>query len=131
MTQAKKSEGLLVLNLARGKSVKDAAKAAGLSRMTIYRRLADEEFMVKVRGARRRIFQQTVGLLVDTSIESVAVLRELHKSTGADGDQVRARVALGCLRLARDWIRVEDLEARVATLEADKLRKDRSNGHHY
>ena len=130
MTPGRKSEAALVLALARGETIAAASRSSGYSRPPIYKRLADPAVMVEVRAIRRRIFQRTVGLLVDASAEAAGVLSELHSSIGAEGDQVRLRAAVETLKLARDWLRVEDLESRLTVVERRLIEKDtmRSNG---
>lgn len=70
----------LVLALATGCSVPDAAKRSGLAVRTVYRRLEDRDFRQEVAKARDNLLSQVVGLLLEASCEAVATLRRSLKS---------------------------------------------------
>jgi hypothetical protein len=103
----------LVLHLARGLSRQAAAKAVGLSKRTVYNRLADPAFRGRVDTRRRELVDDAIGLLAGAARFAVRRLIQLAKSTNEP-------VALGAARgLLSELVRVEThakLEAEVAEL---------------
>jgi hypothetical protein len=89
---AGKVEALAVL-LAAGKTVAEAAAAAGVSERTTYRRLADPAFRTRVVGLRAEMVERAVGSLAEAAGEAVAALR-LNLTCGSPGVEVRAAAAI-------------------------------------
>src|SRR5690242_12586399 len=67
----------LVLALATGVSVREAAARSGLSERTAYRHLEDPGMRRRVNEARTRLFDETLGLLASASASAVETLRGL------------------------------------------------------
>src|SRR5262245_39585567 len=66
----------LVLALATGCSVTDAAQRAGLARRTVYRRLEDPDFRREVTKARDELLFQVVGRLMAVAIKAADTLEK-------------------------------------------------------
>jgi hypothetical protein len=71
----------LVLALACGTTVEAAARQAGVSDRTVYRRLADVGFQRRVKQARSDVVRRSAGLLSAASGEAVRTLRALMKDS--------------------------------------------------
>ena len=72
----KRDDGL-VLALARGLTVRQAAGEAGFGERTAHRRLDDPEFRRRVSVVRAELMERAGGLLSDAATKAVDVLREL------------------------------------------------------
>ena len=112
--QSNRGDELLLAALASGLSAEEAAKRAGMSRRTVYRRLADPAFRRRLAGARDALVSEALGELAATATAAVATLRELL-------DARDERVRLGASRaVLEQLLRVREavsLAERVAELE--------------
>jgi hypothetical protein len=90
----KNFDDALVLNLAAGLRVPDAAKKARCSERTARRRLADPEFRSKVETTRASMVQDAVGRLAASGRLAVKTLRQLAKSGETDTVRLGAAKAL-------------------------------------
>lgn len=71
---------LLVLAVAAGRSIVQAAQEAGVSERTARRRVKEHAFIVRVAQVRGALLDRVAGQLVDGMSEAVGVLRDLMKS---------------------------------------------------
>lgn len=110
-------EGHLVAALANGASVPAAARQAGLSEATVYRRLREEPFRQQIEDARAEIVKRAVARLTIASVEAVETLRALLRS---DLDFARLAAARSILELGRRMREQSDLADRVTALEAER-----------
>ena len=81
----------LLVALASGASVRDAAKKARMSERSAYRRLESETFRRRLAQARGQMFERAVGSLADASVTAVDVLKELLKANSKAYDLPLAR----------------------------------------
>jgi DNA-binding NarL/FixJ family response regulator len=109
-----RGEAALIVALACGDSVKEAAEKAGVGERTVYRRLADQDFMAKVHKARNMMISQAVGKLSLNCAKAAETLEELLKS---DNPRIRLQAAKAILdhsiKLSDNWI----IELRLSHLE--------------
>jgi hypothetical protein len=113
--QSKRTEDRLLLALACGATVEAAARQAGMSESTAYRRLADRKFRQRLHRVRSDIVQRTAGALTAAATESVRTLLELQKPSAPAA--VRLGAARAVLELGLKVREVTDLEERLAALE--------------
>lgn len=106
----------LMLALACGATVEAAARQAGVSEKTAYRRLAESDFKKRLRGVRNDIVQRTAGALTAAATESVRTLLELQKSPSPPA--VRLGAARAVLEVGMKVREMTDLQEEVAELEA-------------
>jgi hypothetical protein len=114
-TRRKRGGDALVTALACGATVEGAARKAGISERTAYRRLADPDFQARLRRERAELARRAAGLLTAATLESVRTLVELQGSAQPAPTRLgaaRAVIALG-LKLREE----ADLGERVAELE--------------
>ncbi len=76
--------------LAAGCHVENAAKLAGISERTAYRRLADPEFRCTLNAARESLRESILARLADAGHDAIGTLLELLQS---DDDNVRRKAA--------------------------------------
>jgi hypothetical protein len=110
----KKGSEALLTALAAGKSVKDAALAAGIGERTARRRLAEPDFARRVAEARAGMLSQALGRLADGMSEAADTLRYL---LNARGETVRLSAARSILELGPRLRDAVELELRIAALE--------------
>jgi hypothetical protein len=111
--RARADEQLLVA-LAAGAPVEQAAQAAGVSTRTAYRRLADPAFARRLTQARDALITAALGELVESASEAVQTLRAL---LSARDERVRLGAAKATLE---QLIRLREsltLSQRLAALE--------------
>ena len=111
----KKAEDALLLALACGASVDQAARQCGLSIRTVYRRLAEVDFRRRLQALRSDMVSRTAGTLTAAATEAVRTLLELLKSSASDA--VRLGAARAVLEMGLKVREVADLEERLAALE--------------
>ncbi len=76
----KKADAALALALAGGSIVEDAARSAGISPRTAYRRLADPAFSARVDELREEAVRQALGRLSALGTQAAGVLQGLLHS---------------------------------------------------
>jgi hypothetical protein len=110
----KKGDDTLALELAAGKSLREAAQMAGIAERTARRRMDAPDFRRRVSEIRDRVLGEAIGRLVDAASNAVGTLSELLSS---DSETVRlnaARTILGRVVELRDSIELAD---RITKLE--------------
>ena len=106
-----------VIAMLTQRNIEEAARAVGISPATLMRWQKLPEFQTAYREARRAAFGQAVARLQQgTSAAATTLLKLLiDQNTPAS---VKARVADSIFNHAAKAIEIEDIEARVAALEA-------------
>ena len=117
MARARKNtDEALLLALACGASVENAARIAGMSARTAQRRLAEPAFRKRLQDLRTDMAQRTGGMLTAAGMEAVKTLISLQ-----DGS-IAAPVRLGAARTVLEFgIKLREnneLAERIAALEA-------------
>jgi hypothetical protein len=112
----KQADQALLLALACGATVEHAARKAGISERTAYRRLDNAAFVQQLQQLRADMVQRTAGMLTGAGLGAVKTLVDLQQD-GTVSATVRRRAARDVLELAIRYRETADLEERVATLE--------------
>ncbi len=110
----KNGDTTLVLALAAGTTVKDAAAQAGMGERTVYRRLENVEFQQRVTAARSEMVSRAVGLLADAATDAVSTMRGL---LSAESESVRLGAARGILELGTRLRETVELAAELQRLK--------------
>jgi hypothetical protein len=118
----KAADAALVVHLASGVSPATAAKLAGISEATCYRRLADEAFRQRVDAARSSFWERALGILSKGATESATALRKLLHSEDGRLQLQAAKIVLEQGIKVRDQV---DISQRIAALE--KLAQQRKD----
>lgn len=111
----------LLMALACGATVDNAARQAGISPATAYRRLADAAFRQRLQTLRGDMVSRTSGTLTAAAGEAVRTLLELLKNPTSSS--VRLGAAKAVLEIGMKLREMAELEQRVAELE------ERFDGH--
>jgi len=107
----------LILALAGGATVRDAAAKAGVGERTAHRRLEDAAFRSRVTEARCRMFDQAIGQLAEAAATAVATLQSLLKNESAT---IQLRAARAILAHGQRLNESMSWELRLQALEAEK-----------
>jgi len=111
----KKEEAIAALLTQR--NIEEAAKVAGIGTNTLLRWLKVPEFQTAYREARRDAFRQAIARLQQgTSAAATTLLKTMIDA--ATPASVKVRAAEAIFSHAAKAIEIEDIEARVAALEA-------------
>ena len=119
----KQADEVLLLALACGATVENAARQAGISNRTAHRRLADEAFRQRLHEVRADMVQRTAGALTAAANEAVRTLVDLLKAPQPAA--VRLGAARSVLELGMKVREAAELEQRLTALEA---RLDQTGG---
>ena len=111
----KKEEAIVALLSYR--SIDEAAHAVGISSNTLLRWLKDPEFDAAYREARRAAFSQSIARLQQMSGAAAATLGKVMVDPNTP-PSTKVRAADSILDHAAKAIELEDIEARLAALEA-------------
>ena len=111
-----KAEQALLQALACGATVESAARKAGISERTAYRRLHNPAFVQQLRQLRADMVQRAAGMLTGASLGAIKTLVDLQQDATVP-PAVRRGAARDVLGLAIKYRETADLEERVAGLE--------------
>src|SRR5262245_12875208 len=120
----RKGDAALVLALAGGHTVRDAARLAGVGERTATRRVADGAFRRRVADLRAEMVARAAGQLADGMAEAAATLRSLLQ---AESEPVRLAAARAILEIGNRLREAVELEARLQAVEA-RLNGGREGG---
>ena len=110
----KNADDALAVALAAGQTVEEAARQAGLSERTAYRRLALPGYRQRVAEARAEMVAQALGKMASNMTAAADTLRQLLT---ASGDNVKLGAARALLELGVKLRESVELEARLVELE--------------
>ena len=110
------ADDALKIALACGANTEAAARKAGVSVRTVYRRMEDPEFLASLKKVRSDMVQRATAMLTAASLESVKTLVELQDR--AMPPTVRLGAARAVLELGAKLRETVELEARIAALES-------------
>ena len=129
----RKGDAELVQALACGNSPESAAQKVGLSRRTVYRRLAAPAFRARVTELRAELGRRASGMITAAGLAAVRTLTALQESAASEAVRLgaaRATIELGCkLRENVEWTeRLAALEASLAALLGGPERPETPEG---
>jgi AcrR family transcriptional regulator len=113
------ADSVLATLLAGGATRANAAKQAGVSEATVYRRLKDDGFQDQIEELRAEMVDQVVGLLTRASPAAVAKLIQLM--TSGKSETVQFNSACKLIELGFKTRENEEVEARLEALEQERL----------
>jgi AcrR family transcriptional regulator len=105
----------LLLALACGATKENAARKAGVSERTVYRRLKDRDFRQRLQALRTDMVQRAANVLTASSMEAVKTLLSLQDASVPNS--VRLGAARAILEQGTRLRELADLEERLAALE--------------
>ena len=117
----RKGDDALLLALAAGKTVREAARAAGVGERSATRRLADPAFRRRVAELRADMVSRALGKMADGMSDAAETLRKLLK---AKGESVRLGACRAMLEIGVKLREAVELENRLAALESRDAERD-------
>jgi len=105
-----------ILALLTHPTIAEAADTAGVSEVTLWRWLKDQDFQQSYREATHQIVQQAISRLQQVSGEAVDVLREVM-TDNTKPPSSRVAAARIVLDITLRSVELEDLEGRIEALE--------------
>src|SRR5712692_7124766 len=111
----KSADRILLQALACGATVENAARKAGMSERTAYRRLDDPVFLGQLEQLRADMVLRTAGMLTGAGMGAVKVLVELQNDA-AQPAAVRRRSARDVLEMGLKFREIAQLEQRLAAI---------------
>ena len=111
----KNADTTLLLALACGATIEAAARQAGLTARTVYRRLKNPAFRRQVQAVRADMVQRSAGMLTAAAAEAVKTLLALQGAPTPPATRLGAARAI--LEIGLRLREVADLETRIAALE--------------
>ena len=112
-----------ILALLSNRNVEEAARAVKIAPRTLYRWLNESEFDKAFRKARHNAYGQATARLHQASSAAVSVMMKMMVDANEPGS-TRLRAADMVFSHAAKAIEIEDVEARVAALEAAAVREE-------
>jgi hypothetical protein len=116
----KAADAALIAHLAAGVSPAGAARLAGVSEKTAYRRLANPAFRRRVEEARTAFWERASAIMSKGATESATVLRKLLRSEDGRLRLQAARVLLEQGTKVRELLNVEQRLAELEKLAAEQ-----------
>ena len=111
---SKKRRDQLVIALAHGDSVRDAAKKAGVAARTAYRALEDTEFRSRVQEARKVMFEQALGAVASAGVSAA---QKLNALLNANSENVQLGAARSVLEMGIKLRENTEMAERMTALE--------------
>ena len=111
----KNADDAVLLALACGATVAQAAHRAGVSERTVYRRVKDPAFAEKLQATRAELVQRACGLLTAGSLEAVRALVELLRPDSPPNARLGA--ARATLEMGQKLREATEFEARLRAVE--------------
>ena len=111
----KNADDVLMLALACGATIENAAQKASVSERTAYRRLADLEFCQRLKKARTDMVERAAAALTAASLEAVKTLYELQGFGMPPA--VRLRAARSIIEMGMKLRKDAEFEERITVLE--------------
>jgi hypothetical protein len=108
-----------IVSLLNCRTVSEAATQAGVNESTVWRWMREESFQDALQEAKQRIVTQAIIQLQQATGEAVGTLRSIMDDGEAPASS-RVTAAKTVLDMAVKAIKMEDLEARLMTLEDRK-----------
>src|SRR5213076_2878200 len=93
-TVRKGTDRLLLLALACGATKENAARKAGVSERTVYRRLKDPEFRQRLQAIRTDMVQRAANVLTAAAMEAVKTLLSLQEGSVSNSVRLGAARAI-------------------------------------
>lgn len=110
-----RADDVLMLALACGATVEGAARKAGVSERTAYRRLDEPGFRAQLNALRSQMVERAAGMLTAGGMESVKTLVSLQEASMPAAARLGA--AKATLELGLKLRQRAELEERLAALE--------------
>lgn len=108
------NEELLVAYLRNGFNLSETAKALGVCRQTIAKRVQTSKFQEELSQYRKHLFQQSSQELLEATTKAS---RTLVKLLSSENENIQLQSACKILNLSADYTTIDDLEQELNSLK--------------
>lgn len=108
------NEELLVAYLRSGFNLSETAKALGVCRQTVSKRIKSDTFQALLSEYRKNLFQQSSQILLENTLRASKTLVKLLASSS---ENVRLQSAVKILNLSADFTTIDDLQQELNSLK--------------
>lgn len=108
------NEQLLTAYVSSGFNLSETAKALGVCRQTVAKRVQTPEFQALLTEYRKNLFQQSSQILLENTLRASKALVKLLDSSN---ENVRLQSAVKILNLSADYTTIDDLEQKLNSLK--------------
>lgn len=108
------NEELLVAYLRSGFNLSETAKALGVCRQTIAKRVQTSKFQEELSQYRKHLFQQSSQELLEATTKAS---RTLVKLLSSENENIKLQSACKILNLSNDFTTIDDLETELNSLK--------------
>lgn len=122
MGKTRPSDAIIIAALLENPTIDAAAKACGISRQTVYKRLDDAEFKREYTRLRRKVVENSCGVLQARIGEAAETLAEIMND-GKAPKMARVLAAKAVLEFGLKTIETLDILPRLEALEAAQEEK--------
>jgi hypothetical protein len=113
-----------ILALLENATIEKAAAACGVSHVTLWRWMQQQDFQMRLRSARRQAYSQCIGRLQQASSAAVGTLLRVMTDQAAPSAS-RVRAADSVLDHCANAIELDDIDARIRDLEQAATESDK------
>ena len=108
------NQKLLISYLENGFNLSETAKALGVCRQTVAKRVNSDEFQELLTVYRKNLFQQSSQILLENTLRASKALVKLLDSSN---ENVRLQSAVKILNLSADYTTIDDLQQELNSLK--------------
>jgi hypothetical protein len=108
---------LAIVALLEKPTIKAAAEHIGIGETTLHRWLRDDTFATAYRQAQKNLYDHALGIVQSSTASAAQTLRDIMTDEDAP-ETARVTAARTLLDFARQHISLQDLEERIASIEA-------------
>lgn len=108
------NEEILVSYLENGFNLSETAKALGVCRQTVAKRVKSDEFRELLTEYRKNLFQESSQILLENTLRASKALVKLLNS---QSENIRLQSAVKILNLSADYTTIDDLQQELNSLK--------------
>lgn len=108
------NKDLLIAYLESGFNLSETAKALGLCRQTVAKKVSTSEFQELLQNYRKTLFQKSSQNLLENTVKASKTLARLLNSKN---ENIRLQAACKILNLSCDYVTIDDLQQELNSLK--------------
>jgi hypothetical protein len=108
------NQKLLISYLENGFNLSETAKALGVCRQTVSKRIKSDKFQALLTEYRKNLFQESSQILLENTLRASKTLARLLNSSS---ENVRLQSAVKILNLSCDYVTIDNLQQELNSLK--------------
>lgn len=109
------NQKLLISYLENGFNLSETAKALGVCRQTVSKRIKSDKFQALLTEYRKNLFQESSQILLENTLRASRTLARLLDS---QSENIRFQAACKILNLSNDFTTIDNLETELENLKS-------------